>query len=138
MRTLTKLIALALACGGPSVAAKQPCAPRPADSTSYPWKVPGVMPGDEYGDVYVDIDGEGVPTGCRFGETNIHDASRKFNICIAFMQHWHKSQANGSAQTLKEKFITYGGKHEKAEREARKLYFQQHPEDRQSCYPNTI
>ena len=134
---LPRLLVLALlACSTSPVLAKTGCPARPVGSLVYPWLIEEVISGDEYADIYVDIDGGGVPTGCRFGDTNIHDSNEKFTICQGFMQQWHKSEANGSAQTLKEKFISYGGKHRKAEREAEKLYFQQHPDDRPECYPD--
>lgn len=135
MHKISKLIALVMACSTSPLLAKASCAPRPVGSLAYPWLIEEVMSGDEYGDVYVDIDGTGVPTGCRFGDTNVRDSNEKFSVCQGFMQQWHKSEANGSPQTLKEQFISYGSKHRKAEREAEKLYFQQHPNDRPDCYP---
>ena len=135
MKLPSLLVLALLACSTSPLLAKASCPARPVGSLVYPWLIEDVMSGDDYGDVYVDIDGEGVPTGCRFGDTNIRDSNEKFTVCQGFMQQWHKSEANGSPQTLKEKFISYGSKHRKAERDAEKLYFQQHPDDRPDCYP---
>jgi hypothetical protein len=70
------------------------------------------------------------------GRNNI-DGDNKFFVCKAFLEQWSTAAPGGDskATTIERKYIAYGEKHRKAEREARKQFFLQHPEERPECYP---
>jgi hypothetical protein len=124
--------AAALISSGP-VSANEPCPPLP---NKLPWAIDDIMSGDLYADVYMDIDGQGKPTGCKMGQNNI-PGDDKFFICKAFMDQWSTKPAQvGKPTTVLRKYIQYGMRHEDAESAARKKYFREHPYERPECYPN--
>jgi hypothetical protein len=131
---------LALGFAYPTLA-KVPCPKRPIGSLAYPWLIEGYMDGDHYADIYLDVSKDGEPVACRFGKTNIHSNDEKFGVCLAFMRTrgWsvNPSTPEATRTTITRKYISYGGKHEKAERAARKLYLAQHPEERPECFPDS-
>ena len=114
--------------------AKEPCPPAPRE---LPWAIDQIMSGDLYADVYLDIDAQGKPTGCKMGQNNI-PGDDKFFICKAFMEQWSTrlpTQA-GKPTTVLRKYIQYGMRHGDAENAARKKYFRDHPYERPECYPS--
>jgi len=131
-----------LAFGNGSSVAKVSCPERPLGALSYPWLIEEVMEGDRYAEIYLDVTKSGEPLACRIGKTNIRSESNKFNVCLAFMstRGWREgvsqSTPDSGRTTIKREYVAYGGKHQKAEREARKLYFQQHPEVSPKCFPD--
>jgi hypothetical protein len=134
MRKTLTLIALVTAAAASPLSAKEPCPPSKY-GTVYPWAVTEIMSGDDYADIYLDIDKNGKPTNCRMGRNNI-DGDNKFFVCKAFMEQWSTAApAADSKTTIERKYIAYSEKHRKAERAGRKLFFQQHPEERPECYP---
>jgi hypothetical protein len=130
--------------------AKEQCPPSKYPPP-YPWFKADVMPGDRFAEIYLDIDKVGRPIKCRIGENNI-PGDDKFFACNAFMEQWRTSPqpndlevgpppanlpANSPIKaTIHRRLMGYGEKHAKAERDARMLFFQQHPEERPECYPN--
>ena len=130
-----------LAFGNASSFAKVACPERPLGSLSYPWLIEDVMEGDRYAEIYLDVTKSGEPLACRIGKTNIRSDSEKFNVCRAFMttRGWREgvdqSIPDSGRTTIKRKYVAYGAKHQKAERAARKLYFQQHPDVSPKCFP---
>jgi hypothetical protein len=131
MSKLLTVIAFAAAAVGSPISAKEPC-PRPKyGAPYYPWLIEGVMSGDKYADIYLEIDKAGKPTDCKMGRNNIA-GDDKFFVCKAFLEQWSTSpdvQAGREGPTtVKRRYIAYGEKHRKAERQAKKLFFQQHPE----------
>ena len=150
MSKLVICIALGLAAIASPAFPKEPCPPNKYPPP-YPWLVEGPMYGDEYGEIYIDIDKAGKPVGCRMGRNNI-PGDNKFFVCQAFMDQWRTSPrpndpavgpppanlpANSPVKaTVHRTFISYGADHEKAERNARKRFFQQHPDERTECYPD--
>jgi hypothetical protein len=135
MRRVFAVVAAAAVVGSPAFA-KEPCPARPLGALAYPWLIEGVMSGDKYADIYLDINKAGEPTGCRFANTNIRDDNDRFYTCLAFMGQWTAGPKDSAAapRTVVRKYIAYGSKHQKAEREARKIYLQQHPDVRVECY----
>jgi hypothetical protein len=151
---LVASVTIALAVASPAVASpavgKEPC-PTNKYQSPYPWLIDQLMDGDEYADVYIDVDGVGKPVACRIGQNNI-PGDEKFFVCKAFEEQWATSPPSRNSTigpppanlpahsqikgTAYRRFVAYGGKHEKAEREARKQFFLQHPEERSQCYPN--
>jgi hypothetical protein len=98
------------------------------------------MVGDEYADVYIDINSSGWPLGCRIGRTNV-DKDDQFWVCNAFMEGFRTKPpielAKGERTTVQRTFISYGDAHQKAERKAKKEFFKQHPSERPECYPGS-
>jgi hypothetical protein len=135
MRIQRMMIVSAAACiGAAPVSAKEPCPPVPSQ---LPWAIDQIMSGDQYADVYLDIDAKGKPTGCEMGQNNIA-GDDKFFICKAFMEQWSTKSPTevGKPTTVLRKYVQYGMRHEDAESAARKKYFRDHPYEKPECYPN--
>jgi hypothetical protein len=126
-------------------------APCPANSQAlYPWAVSGVMPGDRYAEMYLDIDKSGKPINCRMGKNNI-PGDDKFFVCKAFIEQWSTSprpddpavgppppnlpRGSPIKATVHRTLMVTGDQHAKAEREARDRFFREHPEEQPECYP---
>ena len=130
--------------------AKEACPPNKYEPP-YPWFISDIMPGDQFADIYLDIDKTGKPINCRMGKNNI-PGDDKFWVCKAFIDQWTTAPASANSTagpppanlppnspikgTIYRKYVGYGEKHDSAERAARKLFFQQHPEERSECYPS--
>jgi hypothetical protein len=146
---LVACVTIVLAMASPA-AAKEPC-PANKYHSAYPWAVDQLMDGDEYADVYIDVDQAGRPVACRIGQNNIA-GDEKFFVCKAFEEQWTTAPPSANSTvgpppnnlpqhspikgTVYRRFVAFGSKHEKAEREARKQFFQAHPEERPECYPS--
>ena len=146
-----RVVILAIALAVTSPAAAKPSCPANKYKSPYPWLVDQLMDGDEYADVYIDVDHAGKPVSCRIGQSNIQ-GDDKFFVCKAFLEQWSTAPTSDNPTigppppnlpshsvitgTVYRKYVAYGDKHEKAERLARKKFFQEHPEERSECYPN--
>ena len=97
------------------------------------------MSGDRYADIYLDIDSQGKPTGCRMGKNNI-PGDDKFFVCQAFMRQWSTNPQAAPGKTgpttVERQYFEYGMRHADAERAARKKFFREHPYERPECYPS--
>ena len=104
----------------------------------HPWQVKGVMRGDQYAEVYIDIDERGRPLKCYIGKTNIPRDDR-FWTCKAYLDDWRTDPVmkDGKAVrgTVRRDVILTGDEHNKANREGRKRFFREHPDERPECYP---
>lgn len=150
MRWLVTRVGLALVAIAPPALAKAPC-PTNKYQPPYPWFVKDIMNGDQFADIYLDIDKAGKPINCRMGKNNI-PGDDKFWVCQAFLNQWSTAPASANATigpppenlpanspikgTIYRKYVGYGEQHEKAEQEAKKQFFQQHPDERPECYPS--
>lgn len=135
MKKVTALLVFGSNLIGVPVTAKNDC-PTEIPGSAHPWAINQVLPGDRSAEVYIDVDKAGEPTGCRLGKTNI-PTDERFNICMAFIRHYRiNPDAPGISlpTTVMKLYVEYGDKHERAEKEARKSYFAQHPEIRPDCY----
>jgi hypothetical protein len=137
MSKLLIVVAFAGVVGISQALAKESCPT--LSSGPLPWSTDEIMSGDRYADIYLDIDAQGKPTGCRMGKNNI-PGDDKFFICNAFMQQWSthppEDAGKGGATTVKRNYFEYGMRHADAERSARKKFFREHPYERAECYPN--
>jgi len=143
-------VAVLLAAIASPAMAKEPCPPNKY-SPPYPWFIGDLMSGDRFADIYLDIDKAGKPINCRMGKNNI-PGDDKFFVCNAFIEQWRTSPRpddpaveppppnlppnNPVKATVHRQLLAYGDKHQKAERDGRIRFFQQHPEERAECYPN--
>jgi hypothetical protein len=136
---ITATVILASALLGSSAAAsdKAPCPTRETGS-SYPWQIAGMMRGDQYAWVLIDVDRTGRPVRCGIGDNNIPDPETRFRVCKAFTDDWTAPAADAgdpNTRTIKRKMIMASYDHQMANQKARKLWFKQHPEERSECYP---
>lgn len=149
MSKTTVWVALALLGLASPVPAKDSC-PANKYAPPYPWLIKGAMDGDITAEIYIDVDKTGKPINCRMGQNNV-PADDRFWVCKAFLDHWSTSDPSNDPgfqqppanlppnspvkATIYRKYVGYGEKHEKAERQARAQFFQQHPDERPECYP---
>jgi hypothetical protein len=149
MMKLVKRFGLLCVVLASPVLAKEACPPSKYQRP-YPWFIKDIMYGDQYADIYLDIDKSGKPINCRMGKNNI-PGDDKFWVCKAFVDGFTAASPTTDPTigpppsnlppnspikgTIYRKYIAYGEKHEKAEAVARKQFFQQHPEERPECYP---
>jgi hypothetical protein len=117
---------------------RQPC-PSFTPGKPYPWESREILPGDQWVWVYLLIDKRGRATDCRIGEGNIRDKDRRGIICMSFQKNWYTKPILKDGQPIegwfKRYFIITGTKHQMRDLEARRLYLQQHPNERPECYP---
>jgi len=95
------------------------------------------MDGDYWAWVYLVIGKDHRVEKCLMGDNNIHDDQLRFFACKAFTDGWDPANANDvqPGQEIKRFFVIPGGKHEKANKDARKKFFADHPNERPECYP---
>ena len=137
-KILTLILVAALTCGGPAVAAASDCPPH--DPGYLPWLTNGIAKGGLWAWVYLELDKDARPKRCLMGENNIHDADTRFLACDAMKESWKPAtEADARAvasTTVKRLFIIPGPKRDKEIREAKDLWFAQHPDQRPQCYPD--
>lgn len=142
MNRFVKALAFAaLAVSPPTQAqevSKAPC-PTFTPGQPYPWEVRETLPGDQWAWVYLLIDKKGRATDCRIGEGNVRDKDSRGIICMSFQKNWYTKPILKDGKPVegwfKRYFVIKGTKHEVHDLDARKLYFQQHPNERPECYP---
>ena len=139
MTRLSKFMLLAAVIGcGPAVAAESDCPPH--EPGYLPWLTDGVAKGDRWAWVYLELDKDARPNRCLMGENNIHDADTRFLACDAMKESWKPAtddEARALASTtVKRLFIIPGPNRNKEIRDAKKLWFAQHPDQRPECYPD--
>jgi len=122
------VISLSSAAPADSRAPCPPLAPGPLA-----WAVDGVMGGDRYAEVYLDLNEKGRPIVCRLGRNNLL-GDDSFFVCNAFAQQWG-ARARSGPTTVRSYWIEYGPKHAAAEKAVRDKYFRDHPYERSECYP---
>ncbi len=133
--------AVALCSGlltGSAAGAEKPACPQFEAGQSYPWQTQGMMKGDQYASVYIDVDRSGRPLQCRIGENNIPDPYTRFQLCNAYTGDWRgppASPGDPDRRTIKRQTVMIGSEHELANRRARRAWFRQHPDERSECYP---
>lgn len=130
-------LGVALAASSPLWAERAPC-PTMEAGQSYPWQKSGLMRGDKYAWVIITVDRTGRPIRCGVGDNNIPDAEAKFWLCKAYSDDWRAPAAaagDPDTRTIKRQTIMTSYEHQMADKKARKLWFIQHPEERQECYP---
>ena len=139
MRGITVFaLGVALSSSSASWADKAPCPPREAGQ-GYPWQTSGLMRGDQYAWVIITVDRSGRPIRCGVGDNNIPDRDMRFWLCKAYSDDWRAAAAapgDPETRTIKRQTIMTSYDHQMADKKARKLWFKQHPEERQECYPD--
>lgn len=132
------IIAASVSLAGTSVSAANPCPVR-EPGQSYPWQKSGLMPGDEWAYLLIDLDTAGRPKNCRVGKHQYRPETG-FWMCRAMMAQgaFEPVMKDGVAvEGTVTRFMTVAGRRrQRAEAAARKQYFKDHPEERPSCYPD--
>jgi hypothetical protein len=117
---------------------QRPC-PTFTPGQPYPWEVRKPQPGDQWTWVYLLIDQKGRAKDCRIGDGNIRNKDTRGMICLSFQKNWYTKPILKDGKPIegwfKRLFIIANTKHQTSDLEARKLYFQQHPDERPECYP---
>jgi hypothetical protein len=120
------------------VAAKTACPPHKAGEP-YPWEVSGLVEGDHWADIAVDLDAKGHVTGCRIAKGNL-ESDEGFYMCRAMTSQGEfdpvVKDGVAIAGTITAHSVLQGMKHRDLNASARKRWFAAHPEERQSCYPD--
>lgn len=134
VKTAFIFAALAAALPTSSLASGAACPAR--ETGTYPWTTGGAVNGDYYAWVYLTIGKDRRPT-CAIGENNIHDSDMRFFVCHAFTEQWKPARASDAepGAVVKRLMVIPGPRHAKAEKEARKKFFAEHPDERPDCYP---
>jgi len=129
-------MSLLIALLTPSALNAKPDCP-PQEQGVVPWEIREIMPGDRWAWVYLKIDTHGRPYSCGIGENNMTPGLRS-RTCISFIRNWKAvpvmRDGKPVATTIKRHFIAIGDKHYEANREARKRFFLEHPDERPECY----
>ena len=123
--------------GSAALADKAQCPVREVGS-AYPWQNLEPIKGDRYAWIIVDVDKTGRPIRCGVGENNIPDPDMRFLMCNAYKGDWRAPAASAGdpdVRTIKRRTTMIGYEHQMADKKARKLWFKQHPDERQECYP---
>jgi len=131
------VLAAALAASWPALAENTPCPTREAGA-AYPWQNLTPIEGDHYAWVIVDVDRTGRPIRCGIGDNNIPDKDMRFFLCNAYKGDWRAPPADAGdpdVRTIKRRTTMVGYEHQMADKKARRLWFKQHPDERQTCYP---
>ena len=132
-----RLLFLSLLVSSP-LAAKTACPPHRAGEP-YPWEVGGLMEGDHWAEIAVDVDATGRATGCRVTKGNL-ESDEGFYMCRAMMNQgeFTPTMKDGAAvaSTITTRSVLQGMRHLDANAAARKRWFAAHPDERQSCYPD--
>ncbi len=139
MRGTGAILACAALCiGSAAFADKAPCPQREAGQ-AYPWQNLEPIKGDHYAWVIVDVDRSGRALRCGIGDNDISDPETRFRLCAAYKDDWGAPAAgpgDPDIRTIKRHFTMLGYEHQMADQKARKLWFQQHPQERSECYPD--
>jgi hypothetical protein len=123
--------------GSAALAEKAPCPPREV-GRAYPWQTGGMMRGDRYAWIIIDVDRTGRPLRCAIGDNNIPDPETRFRLCNAYSEDWRAPPAaadDPDTRTIKRQSIMISYEHAMADQKARKAWFRQHPDERSECYP---
>jgi hypothetical protein len=104
----------------------------------YPWESREIRSRDQFAWIYLDVDRKGYVVRCAFGKNNFPDPEGLFWLCKSYSDRWRATPAANSdpaIRTLERFALIASYEHTAADRKARKLWFQQHPEERPECYP---
>jgi hypothetical protein len=138
MKSLAGLLIAAIATAQAQNADQRPC-PTFTPGQPYPWEARNVMKGDQWADVYLFIDKKGRAKDCRLGGGTIRDKNTRWYICSSFKKSWYTKPILKDGLPVegwfKRRFIMTNGRHMDTDAEARKRFFQEHPEERPECYP---
>lgn len=134
MASLVKNVATVLIAVASPALANGPCPAR--EVGTYPWAPNGVLNGDLYAWVYLKIGKDRRPE-CFMGSNNIHDSDQRFFICRAIADEWKPARPEDAVPgtVVKRLTVMAGPDHAKVDKEARKRFFAEHPDERPECYP---
>ena len=132
------MIAAGMLLASSSLQAADNC-PEIRPGQAYPWQKEGLMPGDEWAYLYIDLDVNGRPKNCRVGKHQ-YKPETGFWMCRAMMSqgHFQPIIKDGVAvEGTVTRFMSIPGRQRRREEAAaRKQWFKDHPNERPSCYPD--
>ena len=132
------LLLCSLLVAGPVEAAQSDCPPH--EPGVLPWMPDGMVKGDLFAWVFLELDKNAQPKRCLMGENNIHDPDMRFFACRAMKEDWHlatpEEERSLASTTVKRRFVIPGPNRVKEIREAKKAFFAGHPDLRPECYPD--
>ena len=130
------LLASLLMTASSAVGAQATCTPH--EVGRYPWAINGLMPGDLWAVVWLDVDKGGHPLRCYIGENNISGSETRSNVCRSFLSGWTAPRGtvprDKSVNRIRRKFVLVGSRHETLMEQAKKRYFQDHPDVNPRCW----
>ena len=131
-------IILICAATSAQAADKTPC-PHFRPGEPYPWVVNETMSGDQWGDLSVDLDTKGKPSGCRAIKGNLKP-EMGFWVCRSILAQGEFDPVMKDGVPIAgsriQHFVLEGMRHRDADAAARKRWFAAHPGERQDCYPD--
>jgi hypothetical protein len=137
--TLAKAIAFGAAlCTCSAAFAGSAQCPKWERGSRYPWQTNEIMRGDGYAWLFLDVDRSGYPFRCRIGDNNFPDPEIGFWLCKSYSDRWRApgaAESDPKTRTFKRYSLIAGYEHSRSDHKARKLWFEQHPEERAECYP---
>ena len=131
-------LALGVALSGSAALAEPAQCPMWEAGARYPWQSNAIMRGDLFAWVIMDVDRYGAPASCRIGHNNFLDAETGMFLCKNYSERWRGPKAAASdpdRRNFTRFSLINGYDHLIADRKARKIWFQDHPEERPECYP---
>jgi len=133
MRVASSIAVVLIALASPALA-KEACPAR--ETGTYPWAANGVLNGDLYAWVYLKIGKDHRPE-CFMGANNINDSDERFFVCNAFANGWKPARAEDAVPgtVVKRLMVIAGPNHAKLDKDARRRFFAEHPDERPDCYP---
>src|SRR5512141_2729711 len=133
---IAAVIALSI---GSAVCAERLRCPKWERGTRYPWQSNTILRDDRFAWVILDVDRDGYPFKCRIGNNNYADNEERFWLCKQYSSLWRGPPAKPSdpdRRRLERFSLIPGDRHVRADRKARRAWFEQHPDQRSECYPD--
>src|SRR6266550_1892893 len=131
MRCIRAIVLVAALSVGSAAFAKEAGCPKWEAGARYPWQSDKVLRDDRFAWVVLNVDRGGYPITCRIGQNNYADNEACFWLCKQYSDLWRGPPAAASdpnKRTLDRYSLIAGYEHQKADRNARGIWFAQHPE----------
>ena len=136
--TKSSALLLSILLSSSSALAAESSCPSFEPGESYPWQTSEIMPGDEWANLYIDLDEKARPTNCKIGKSKLRKETG-FWMCRAMMAQGNFEPVMKDGIPVKGTVTRYmflaGRTHRQADEAARKKFFKEHPEERPGCYP---
>lgn len=97
-----------------------------------------ILRDDHFAWMILDVDRRGYPYRCRIGKNNYPDPESRVWLCKQYEERWRGPRAGATdpkRRTLTRFSLVPGPRHALADKKARPIWFEQHPQERPICYP---